>query len=105
MVMRHGVANALKENEKDKFYSLGCYFCNDVVAPTNVSFFRLINLILKLKSSSFFSSVVVREKERERERKMSLLQMVDYPLDQIVDYGTPVELACTIRSTFGILIY
>ena len=31
--------------------------------------------------------------------------MVDYPLDQIVDYGTPVELACTIRSTFGILIY
>ena len=29
---------------------------------------------------------------------MSLLQLVDYPLDQIVDYGTRLELSCTIRS-------
>ena len=29
---------------------------------------------------------------------MSLLQLVDYPVDQIVDYGTSLELSCTIRS-------
>jgi len=34
MVMRHGMCTD-KSNEKNKFYSLGCYFCNDVVAPTN----------------------------------------------------------------------
>ena len=36
MVMRHGMCTD-RSNEKNKFYSLGCYFCNDVVAPTNVS--------------------------------------------------------------------
>ena len=49
MVMRHGVSSD-RENTREKFYSLGCYFCNDVVAPTNVSVelkggIRRINLI------------------------------------------------------------
>jgi len=50
MVMRHGVAPVENKNSEDSSTSfqreikpgarichLGCYFCNDVVAPANVS--------------------------------------------------------------------
>ena len=38
MVMRHGVATE-KKNSRNEIKRLGCYFCNDVVAPANVSRF------------------------------------------------------------------
>jgi hypothetical protein len=46
LVMRHGVKSDVEEREPAPFTSyssipgdqLGCYFCNDVVAPGNVRF-------------------------------------------------------------------
>ncbi|KAL6247402.1 Autophagy protein 7 [Rhinocladiella similis] len=35
VVMRHGVANATTESTTAKEEALGCYFCNDVVAPAD----------------------------------------------------------------------
>jgi len=37
--MRHGVGQDHEYNDTKGTKPLGCYFCNDVVAPTDVSFF------------------------------------------------------------------
>ncbi|EGC31572.1 hypothetical protein DICPUDRAFT_156564 [Dictyostelium purpureum] len=35
LVIRHGIRNALSQKESDDGCDLGCYFCNDVIAPTD----------------------------------------------------------------------
>ena len=46
LVMRHGNATQIPEKSKQILINLelGCYFCNDVIGPVNVTFFLFKSL-------------------------------------------------------------
>lgn len=54
LVMRHGARSSLSKGER-----LGCYYCNDIVAPADVSLYMRLGLDNILNS---FSTVTVLDR-------------------------------------------
>lgn len=73
LVMRHGFHTGVDNPEKIAFSStmsipgdqLGCYFCNDVVAPGNVGVFECKVIISKSLKLNFSWSFQVEKKIKD----------------------------------------